>query len=91
MEKQNKNNDLFAYHRINCLEDGRSTLNDFASDPFQAFCSAGKRLSPSRGDFFPYRLQQFLSFRDGSLNHFFAGGHIFHQPDGLAHGQNPGF
>jgi len=35
--------------------------------------------------------QQFLSFCDGSLNHFFAGGHIFHQTDGLAHGQNPGF
>ena len=91
MEKQNKNNDLFAYHRINCLEDGRSTLNDVTNDPFQASCSVGERLWSLRSNFSSYRLQQFLSFRDGSLNHFFAGGHIFHQTDGLAHGQNPGF
>jgi len=58
---------------------------------FPAFYAVDQTSKSSRGDFFLYRLQQFLSFCDGSLNHFFAGGHIFHQTDGLAHGQNPGF
>ena len=86
-----KNEGLIVFHGIYFPEDGFGSMDDFLNDLFYAFYSVDKTLWLLGSNLCPYSLHQFLSFCNGSLNHLFAGGYIFHQPDGLAHGQNPGF
>ena len=91
MDHSIEDKDLFSNHGIYFLKERLSPSNEVSGHLFHDFYSVDQTLWSLRSDFFPYSLHQFLSFCNDSLNHLFAGGYIFHQPDGLAHGQNSRF
>jgi len=69
---QNRDEGSFTTYGIQFLEDGLSLLNDSLNDFLRAFYFVDQFLRSLGSNFFPYSLQQFLSFSNGSLNNFFA-------------------